>query len=224
MPQTASIAAKAAALPGRTTPPTPKDVVAPVQAAGVRPSRALPYQLDAALVGIAPARVEFRNTGRAGAVFHAYDLRRPLDAPRRYTVGPGKMLAGEWPAGDFDIFVIGPNGFHRRYVSGGGVLVALASAGAKARLTLTGAADRTIQVAVSSPVYGEKLGKWSTKLSPRETGEHAWNLSGTAGWYDLTVTTKGLEGAAQRLAGRVETGAPSISDPAMGGGAVMRWA
>ena len=38
---------RATALPGRTTPPTPALPELPVQAWGVRPSRALPYELNA---------------------------------------------------------------------------------------------------------------------------------------------------------------------------------
>lgn len=38
----------------------------------------------------------------------------------------------------------------------------------------------------------------------------------TGGWYDLWIEH---DGAHQRLAGRVETGADSVSDPAMGGAA-----
>jgi len=222
MPETADVAARAAALPKRTTPPTPKEAAAPVQAAGVRPSRALPYALDAALVGVSPARLEFRNTGAAAAVFHVYDMGRLSDAPRRYAVGAGTTLDDSWPEGEFDLFVIGPNGFHRRYVGGVGVLAEFAAVGAKARLRLTGAAAKAVRVSVSSGAYGDRLKTWSPRLSPGEVEHHVWDLSATRGWYDLVVTTKGREGVALRLAGRIETGALSTSDPAMGGLAVMR--
>ena len=39
------------------------------------------------------------------------------------------------------------------------------------------------------------------------------------GWYDLTARLEGEAGWLRRLAGRVETGADSISDPWMGGAA-----
>jgi phospholipase C len=41
------------------------------------------------------------------------------------------------------------------------------------------------------------------------------------GWYDLTLTASEAPGWSRRLAGRLETGKPSISDPAMGGTALM---
>jgi phospholipase C len=36
------------------------------------------------------------------------------------------------------------------------------------------------------------------------------------GWYDITVTVHGNSSYLRRLAGHVETGKPSISDPALG--------
>jgi phospholipase C len=36
------------------------------------------------------------------------------------------------------------------------------------------------------------------------------------GWYDITVTSHTGSSYLRRLAGHVETGAPSISDPALG--------
>ena len=39
-----------------------------------------------------------------------------------------------------------------------------------------------------------------------------WDLAGSGRWYDFTVTADNLE---RRFAGRVETGKPSVSDPAM---------
>jgi phospholipase C len=44
-------------------------------------------------------------------------------------------------------------------------------------------------------------------------------LAGTergSGWYDVSVTAAGDPGYLRRLAGHVETGRPSISDPAFG--------
>ena len=40
------------------------------------------------------------------------------------------------------------------------------------------------------------------------------------GWYDVAL--RGPDGFFRRLAGRIETGADSFSDPLMGGQAVMR--
>jgi phospholipase C len=42
-------------------------------------------------------------------------------------------------------------------------------------------------------------------------------LSQFYGWYDLIITVAGDPNFNYRLAGHVETGADSISDPALGG-------
>ncbi|MDQ0572327.1 phospholipase C [Variovorax paradoxus] len=102
----------------------PIDAGLPVQATGVRPSRALPYELHtSARSDSLNGRVQllFANTGRAAAVFHVYDKLHLSDSlPRRYVVEPGKQLDGYWSAmtdnaGLYDLWVLGPNGFHRQF-------------------------------------------------------------------------------------------------------------
>jgi phospholipase C len=100
------------------------DAALPVQATGVRPSRALPYELHAsARSDSINGRVQllFANSGQAAAVFHVYDkLNLSERLPRRYVVEPGKQLDGHWSAmtdnaGLYDLWVLGPNGFHRQF-------------------------------------------------------------------------------------------------------------
>ncbi|WP_188590805.1 phospholipase domain-containing protein, partial [Achromobacter denitrificans] len=88
------------------------------QQSGTRPSRPLPYALQVlAAVEGEQVSLRFENTGTAGAVFHVYDRLRLERGPRRYTVEAGKQLADAWPAsaddGRYDLWVLGPNGFHR---------------------------------------------------------------------------------------------------------------
>jgi len=64
----------------------------------VRPARALPYELDARGTldtQWASYRIDFSNSGEASAVFHVRSG-NPADAPRSYTVEPGKSLSGKW--------------------------------------------------------------------------------------------------------------------------------
>jgi phospholipase C len=93
----------------------------PGQERGIKPARALPYSLQAhAAVGSdGSVRVDFRNGGTQAAVFQAWSA-EPTDAPRTYTVEPGKRLDGTWPATatDYDLSVHGPNGFLRRFQGG----------------------------------------------------------------------------------------------------------
>ena len=51
-------------------------------------------------------------------------------------------------------------------------------------------------------------------LAPGMTVVDTWPLKDSAGWYDLTVTAASSTTFLRRLAGRVETGRPSTSDPA----------
>jgi phospholipase C len=100
------------------------DAALPVQATGVRPSRALPYELHtSARSDSLNGRVQllFANSGKAAAVFHVYDKLHLSDSlPRRYAVEPGKQIDGYWNAmtdnaGLYDLWVLGPNGFHRQF-------------------------------------------------------------------------------------------------------------
>lgn len=223
LPATAEVAARAAALPGRTRPPTPALPAAPEQTAGVRPSRALPYALEAeAAVSPGQVTLTFRNTGKAGAVFQVYDRRRLALTPRRYTVEAGKSLQGDWgsPDGAYDLWVLGPNGFHRHFAgsTSDGLEVAVSREAESLRVTVTNSGAGSRRVAASGPY---KTAPWSRELQAGEHVVQSWPLKATGGWYDLTLVDPGRPGFLRRLAGRVETGRPSVSDPAMVGPALM---
>ncbi len=51
-------------------------------------------------------------------------------------------------------------------------------------------------------------------VPPGVTIEEAWVLAASHHWYDLTVSNNDDASFQRRLAGHVETGKPSISDPA----------
>lgn len=55
------------------------------------------------------------------------------------------------------------------------------------------------------------------QLEPQQSVRKHWSLKRTSGWYDFLVTVNGDPGFSCHIAGHVETGADSISDPAMGG-------
>ena len=65
------------------------------------------------------------NDGDAGAVFHVYDRLHLDRIPRRYTVEAGRVsssAAGTTTddGGRYDLWVLGPNGFHRSFTGGVG--------------------------------------------------------------------------------------------------------
>lgn len=214
LPSVAQDAARAAKLP-EIKPPTPTQIIAPVQDQGTRPSRALPYALAVeGKVRDGAMTLTLSNIGPAAAVLQVYDRLRLEAVPRRYTVGPRKSLSDAWPAGPYDLWVAGPNGFHRRLVGepDAGLEAGVRVRGGMLLVTLTNTGTEPRTAIVDSPYGGEP---WRVVLEPREVGSRAWATQ--QGWYDLTVRLKDEPDWLRRLAGRIETGADSISDPLMGG-------
>ena len=215
LPSVAETAARAAKLP-ETKPPTPTTMVAPVQDKGTRPSRALPYALAVdGRVKDGAMTLSFANSGAQAAVIHVYDQLRLDAVPRRYTVGPKAWLEDVWPAGAHDLWVLGPNGFHRRFAGAlAGVEVTARADGDRVLLTLsnTGREPRILSVDGAAPWRVTLKGAGATQARAFATRQ---------GWYDLTIRRDDDPTWVRRLAGRVETGKDSISDPLMGGTAML---
>ena len=169
------------------------------------------------------ARLNVTNQGSLGAVVHVYDCLRLESGPHRFTVTPGQSVGEEWTAGPHDIFVIGPNGFHRRFVGDStrpDPSVSVAAVGRKLKLVVNSTDAVQRQIEVTSNAYGDKLKAWSAKLPAGGSINHLWDLDATGGWYDFTVSCAAIPGYARRFAGRFDNGQPTMTDPAMGGGAV----
>lgn len=191
------------------------------QEPGARPSRALPYALDvAASFEDGAVSLKFSNTGKAGAVFHVYDKRHPERIPRRYTVEAGKAISDTWQpetdAGQYDLWVLGPNGFLRTFRGDASRAI---ETSAKMNLR-TGIVTLMIRnkgrtkqdLSVSAGIYD---GSEPVKVSvgAGRTLKREFETRDSGAWYDITVSADGFE---RRLAGRIETGRHGISDPAMG--------
>lgn len=199
----------------------------PVQPAGIRPSRALPYELHvsaSADTGNERIWLIHANTGSAGAVFHVYDLLHLDRLPRRYTVEAGRQLADSWDvradAGAYHLWVLGPNGFHRQFqgsvagtAAAAEIRVCYDSANNAVYLTLINTGSAELAFRVSANAYRAD-GPWDYPVPARSQVEPYWDLAAFGGWYDFSVSAPG--GFARRFAGRLETGRDSISDPAMG--------
>lgn len=207
----------------------PLSQVYPVQELGTRLSRALPYILhSSAKIDVATKTVKlmFSNTGTHAAVFHVYD-KLNLDAiPRRYMVEAGKQLDDVWKAsnGLYDLWVLGPNGFHRGFAgdlvksaqidSLPEVRVCVEECDPKIYLKVRNDAAKTAKLTVKANAYLPNK-TWNIETTSTEK-ELNWNMSDFGGWYDFTVTIDGDSTFKRRFAGRIETGKDSFSDPYMG--------
>ena len=194
----------------------PTTPTVPPQEHGIRPARALPYALHVhASVTSAAATLTFANVGNATAVLHVRSAHG--DNPRSYTVEPGKSLTGAWPLRDdgYDLTVYGPNGYLRRFAGTGAPVEVTAAYRRGDSLTLTitnrGAAAEAVTIA---DAYTGKSRRRS--ITGGSSVTRTFELEHTRGWYDLTVTVSGRSAFVRQLAGHVENGHDSISDPALG--------
>ena len=209
--------------------PVPPDAPeVPEQEPGVRPARALPYELEVSgrlRRRDGSFRLTFINAGHQAAVFHVRSA-NSAQAPRTYTVEAGKQLSDWWDvtgigSSSFDLSVYGPNGFARTFT--GSVV------GAASRLEIFARYDDDrggISLDIANLTNGRDvvrvLDTYSGKttevaLDGADSATRHWFLSRTHGWYGLVVTVDAEPSFSYEFAGHVENGKDSISDPAMGG-------
>ncbi|MDO9451837.1 MAG: phospholipase C, phosphocholine-specific [Stagnimonas sp.] len=201
----------------------------PLQKRGVRPSRALPYELHASSRVTASAiEILFANTGTQAAVFQVYNKNNLLLPPRRYTVEAGKTLTGSWTlsiTGGYDLFLLGPNGFHRSYTGAAAIGNAISSnpdislcydiANGDVLVTMSNTGAMPVDFSLTPNAYFSSAPQRFT-VDAGKTVQQTLVLKDSGHWYDFTASTTGTNAVMRRFAGRVETGKPSISDPAMG--------
>jgi phospholipase C len=222
----AAVEARQKTLPAPVPPATAEALF---QETGTRPSRSLPYELHTSARVSADGMVTllFSNAGEQGAVFHVYDQLHLNAIPRRYTVEAGKLLSDLWyptvaDAGNYDLLVYAPNGFMRHF---SGNVSSASSAGfnpevqvcynletAQIVLKVHNTGLLAGSVAVRANAYRTD-GPWSLNVRGQSTGALTWDVAASGQWYDFTVTA---DSVLRRFAGRIEIGADSISDPAMG--------
>ena len=157
-------------------------------------------------------------------------IKSAAEGPWTFTVEAGKSLTNTWNVqGRYDLSVFGPNGFLRSFRGG-------ASPDAKANLDIDcryEADDSAIVLIVmnNGPVrcrvsvvnaYGGDSA--ADTLRPGQTLYKRFPLAPSYGWYDLSVTADTDPGFLRRLAGHLENGRDSASDPAFGGGVRARGA
>ena len=207
-------------------PPTTQAL--PKQEPGIRPARAVPYELhvhDEADFSEGTVKIHFGNTGKSAAVFQVRAGVSP-NGPWTYTVGAGARIFDTWTfvqnsESVYDLSVYGPNGFLR-------ALQGSISGADRANLTVKstyhvdslgitldihnrGATATEVRI---SDAYTKKT--VTRHVEPGETLTWHWALEGSFGWYDLTVEVESDSTFKRQLAGHVETGCDSMTDPAIG--------
>lgn len=225
LPNTANYAALDAAsslLPQASAPAKP---AALYQEKGTRFSRALPYRLNVQLRKFTnenKVQLKFENKGTSGVVYHVYDLRHLDRIPRRYTVEEGKWLLDDWYTGadngQYDLEVYGPNGYFQKFagtvfdLEAPEITIGFDHQKGIVSVSIHNNGSSVIQPVIQSNAY-DYGGPWPLKIAAGKVYQKSWALENSGNWYDFSV--KMSNHFLHRFAGRVETGKPGISDPAM---------
>ena len=211
----------------------------PKQESGTRPSCALPYELyvdgtadlenKEMIIGFHAGTANFGSKA-SGAPFTVYasgGFMQKTGRVRSYAVAPGERVAGVWKMEDFEggqyhLQVHGPNGFYRAFAgNAGNPLLHITSGYQLGNMTLlfinknpvvgytVEITDNTYKTARQTYTIGPAAAKNASVLA-------VIPATGSAGWYDVSVQVPGNPLFQNRYAGRVETGKPGTSDPAMG--------
>ena len=206
------------------SPAPPASQALPQQEPGTRPARALPYELSVhgevnGLQG--NIQLYFRNSGKAGAFFQVR-FGDGLTDPRGYTLGAGDEASDTFGASgnSYDLSVFGPNGFLRTFAGG----VAARSANLTVKTEYDEDSEGIELVIHNHSSSAEKVtiteaysGKTSAHhVQPHSSFTHYSELHKSFGWYDFTVQADSDASFQRRLAGHVETGRDSVTDPAIG--------
>lgn len=207
----------------------PNLAVFPKQEIGVRPSKALPYilhtsaEVDAATQNV---KLMFSNTGTQAAVFHVYDRLNLNAIPKRYMVEAGKQLDDVWNRFNdkYDLWVLGPNGFHRSFTgdltaknqkeSLPEIRICVEECSYKLTLKVRNDGAKTSKLLVKANAYLANK-TWEIDTSPTEQSL-VLDMTEFGGWYDFTVSMQNDASFSRRFAGRIENDQDSISDPYMG--------
>jgi phospholipase C len=209
-------------------PKPPLQQSMPVQEPGQRPACALPYDVDV-LARVQPERglhLLIHNRSAVGVSLNAHAADGRID-PRFYTLGAGDRLDELWPLGAtsdnrYALSLHGPNGYLRTYAGS-------ASRDAAVQLEVEAsydAASQRLLLRVSNPgrvpvpcriVSSYDARSVLDEVPASSSWVSDWDLAGQDHWYDVSIRSPADPHFVRRLAGHVETGRASRSDPAIGG-------
>jgi phospholipase C len=211
LPDPHAQAIRAAAIKGQISPQAPASSGAPRQEPGIRRARPLPYRLEVQRIADPQGvRLRFRAEG-AGAVFHVYDRQALERTPRRYSLAAGTQIEDVWlsdPTTGHDLWVLGPNGFHRHFAAHMDIPEVQNSVDADGLVLTVPPGLHDLSIVRLEP------GKAVPFPRPLKPGRHRWSLDDALGWYDVTLTRASDPRYRLRLAGRHDRPSrPTVSDP-----------
>jgi len=229
LPGTADFAERIARSKAGVANAIPKNQRPTTQMQGQRPLRASPYAFDIA-GHVTPERrfrIEMVNRGATGVALSVHD-NKGRQAPRHYTIGAGDRYEGEpWKdgSGDYDLTLTGPAGLYRRFAGSlaagapraEALLIALPDDNA-VELALINGGDRPLRFTVAlDEAYATEGARVRThEVPPGKRLRDRWLLEPSDNWYDLAIRVEGDSAYLRRFAGKVETGRPGRTDPAIG--------
>ena len=213
-------------------PKVPQTQILPKQEKGIKPFRPLPYVLivdslvDEKSNSIS---INFINMCNVGSGFNVY-THNNNQSPRYYTVEAQKKLTDNWNNNylnnnKYDLSVHGPCGFYRYFK--GDTIKPSSEMYAKPeiyarylngdiQLYLCNTGNQECIFTIVDNSYG--LESKTINVNAGVNVEIIWNLSSSANWYDLSITVNTSVDFLRKLAGHIETGLPSTSDPQIGRG------
>ncbi|SDG37347.1 MULTISPECIES: phosphocholine-specific phospholipase C [unclassified Duganella] len=204
---------------GKPYPQPPAMQSVPRQEAGTRIACPLPYQLSVSgrVAGPRQFALSFANSGQAGAAFIVYSSLRK-DGPWYYTVEAGKRIDNEpwqWQGDAYDLTVHGANGFLRQFTGRlADTAPELETRYDNGNLILLLSNRDACRFTVKDNAYGA-----ATTIHTVQAGQVekvSCNLSNSDSWYDFSITCADNPHWLRRIAGHVETGRPSRTDPSSG--------
>ncbi|CAD7378422.1 phosphocholine-specific phospholipase C [Xanthomonas arboricola] len=227
LPSVDDYRARTAAVRNKPLPVPPAQASMPRQEPGQRPARALPYalQVHAREQGDGGVQLQFVNSGAAAAAFNVYTS-AASGGPWYYTVLPGTRLddvpVGAAHNGGYALSVHGPNGFLREFAGD------LAAAGTQSAapwlearqdgevlvLDIGNAGQQPCTLQLRALDYADPTAR-SLHLAAGQRQTVRLALAASDHWYDVVLEQPGAA-FRRRLAGHLETGRPSRSDPAFG--------
>lgn len=208
--------------------------ILPEQEKGTREANALPYELYADGVLSADKKIltvsmragnKMHRANSAGSPFNIYAPGKFKGEDVKvwsYAVRAGDKLQEDFSLSDFEngqyhLRVYGPNGFYREFRGDGtnpGVDVSCEYQKGTIRIKMANRSQKEVRLAIIDNSYGGP--QFSPTVTAGATTSSYIDVSGSHGWYDLTVRIDGNEAFSNTFAGRLENGKPGKTDPLMG--------